>query len=110
MMNGKGHISPTRQESAGAVTLPPMQLIRSARFEIALRNFIRAKGESWACNTPRNWAADFMADMMHWCDCNQVDFAELEKLASGHHRSESEFDVDMQHVGVVNSLPPITPH
>lgn len=88
----------------------PMQMVRSARFEIALRNFIRAKGEAWVHNSARSWAADFMADMKHWCDRNALSFTEIEELASSHHRNELDFDEDMLQVGVIRSLPPISPH
>jgi hypothetical protein len=87
-----------------------MKAERSVRFENALRQFIGRKGEKWEYNTQSFWAADLMADLKHWCDVNALCYADIERLAASHHRSECDDDQDAMQVGVINSLPPITPH
>lgn len=106
----EGHKVPATPQPSTAGGSLSVQVVRAARFEISLRNFIRAKGEAWDHNSARSWAADFMADMKHWCDRHQLSFSEIEQLASSHHRSELDFDQDMLQVGVIRSLPPISPH
>lgn len=83
---------------------------RASRFDNCLKRFVESKGEAWAHNTPRCWAADMLADLLHWCDVNDLDFEDMLTLAKGHHRFERDDDLKVSSVGVVQSLQPITPH
>lgn len=87
-----------------------MKATRGARFEAALKAFIESKGEAWDPKFRRAFAADMVADMLHFCDLHNLEFAEIQALGSNHYRNECEDDADVAHQGVISSLPPIPPH
>jgi hypothetical protein len=87
-----------------------MKATRGARFEAALQAFIKSKGEAWDEKYRRAFAADLVADMLHFCDLHGLKFEEIHALGANHYRNECEDDADVAQLGVISSLPPIPPH
>lgn len=97
-------------QPAAAYDATLMKATRGARFETALQAFIESKGEVWDQKYRHAFAADLIADMLHFCDLHGLKFADIYAMGSNHHRNECEDDAEIAHPGVISSLPPIPPH
>lgn len=97
-------------QPAAAYDATLMKATRGARFEAALRAFAEGKGEIWDSKYRHAFAADLVADMLHFCDLHGLKFADIHAMGSNHHRNECEDDADVEQLGVISSLPPIPPH
>lgn len=52
--------------------------------ETALRAFAAATGTE-----QHHWLCDLLCDLMHWADCESIDFDATLETARGHHREEA---------------------
>lgn len=70
----------------------PTNLARAARIDVALREHQIAKGEEPNAVAGHLDLADLLADARHWCDHNDVDWRDANKLAFDHYLAEQPFE------------------
>lgn len=82
---------------AASVTIPlppvdgdpggPTNAQRAQWIETALHIFTLYTGQNLELE-PDDVVADFLADLMHWCDAHEIDFEAAREMGAFHHEDE----------------------